>query len=311
VPVNSEHTILVTGSAGYIGKSTCRYLRGCGKEVLSGVRSMCNNEDVGKNKVEINLNDLSEVSLVGVDIVVHLAGLAHSRSHAHEDFMDVNYSGTVRLAEEAMRSGVKRFIFISSIGVNGTSSSGPISEGTSPQYNNSYAESKFFAEKSLFQMCQDPNSTMDVVVIRPPLVYGVDAPGNVAKLKNAVSLNIPLPFGNVRNKRHFCSIANLMDFISLCCDLSASKRASNNLFLIADDDALSTPDLVTLIGKINGKSAKLFPVPVFILRFFFRLISKGALEDSLIENFEVSNNKALKVLGWRPIYSPARDLSER
>jgi nucleoside-diphosphate-sugar epimerase len=210
-----------------------------------------------------------------------------------------------------MRSGVKRFIFISSIGVNGTSSSGPISEGTSPQYNNSYAESKFFAEKSLFQMCQDPNSTMDVVVIRPPLVYGVDAPGNVAKLKNAVSLNIPLPFGNVRNKRHFCSIANLMDFISLCCDLSASKRASNNLFLIADDDALSTPDLVTLIGKINGKSAKLFPVPVFILRFFFRLISKGALEDSLIENFEVSNNKALKVLGWRPIYSPARDLSER
>ncbi len=235
-----------------------------------------------------------------VDIVVHAAARAHVLNENAGDplrlFQEVNTAGTLRLARQAAEVGVKRFLFLSSIGVNGTQSIKPFTESDTPQPVEPYAVSKREAEQGLMELSRETG--MEVVIIRPPLVYGPSAPGNFGKLANAVRRGIPLPLGAVtQNRRTLVGLDNLVDLIMTC---AYHPAAANQIFLAGDDEDLSTADLLRRMAKAFGVSPRLLPIPVPVLKAMARAAGKSGMVERLCGSLQVDITKAREVLGWKP-----------
>jgi len=302
-------SVFLTGASGFIGSQLA--------SVISKKFYLC---QAFRNEPEItplsdfvlcDYNDDSSLSLAlkNIDVVIHCAGRAHILNKNNEDqislFRKVNVDTTLRLARAAIKSGVKRFIFLSSIGVNGSSNRTPFTEQDIPAPIQDYAISKLEAENGLQEITL--SSRMELVIIRPPLVYGPNAPGNFEKLMYWMYKNIPLPLGAIHNKRSFVSLDNLVDLIVTCIEHPA---AANQVFLVADGKDLSTTEFLNLISFTFGKKPHLLPINQKALEFFLILMGKKDLVERLCESLQVDISKAQKLLDWTPPNSIEEELQK-
>ena len=312
-----NRSILITGSNGFIGDALFRYLKdlqlkGRDIEILGAVRS--NNQkysvDRGYYAVgNIDKNTNWRLALANIDVVVHLAGRAHivndnSQDPLHE-FRLINVESTVNLAKQALEMGVKRFIFISSIGVNGAISEKEAYTENHPENpSGAYAISKYEAECALKKFFKGTN--VELVIIRPPMVYGSNAPGNFARLCHFIRHGALIPFGLVKNSRSFISILNLTNFIAHCL---VHPNAANEVFLVSDDQNLSTAQFVKKIADAKGVKIFLLPVPVVILKYASIFFKKKEVFEKIFGNLEIDITKSKERLGWRPKFSVEDSLS--
>lgn len=310
-------TILVTGASGFVGQALIRTLCQQGYEVRGTVRSATAFLLLKKSMTEFNnlslynLGDLSDTTewseaLCNTHTVVHCAARAHildeTSSDPLKEFRQVNCDASKRLAEQAKTAGVKRIIFISSIGVLGnTSRDIPFNDNSKPNPVLPYAQSKLEAEQTLNQFA----SEMEVVIIRPPLVYGPGVKGNFKKLLQFVAKGLPLPLGKINNKRQFIGIDNLVDFISTCI---FSEKAANQTFTVADNETITTTQLIKTIATLMDKNIILLPVPQGILNWILKAIGKGNMADQLIHNLEIIPNNAREILNWKAPFTLQQQL---
>jgi len=296
--------ILVTGATGFIGHNLCRALSDNNHETIAVTRETVKTKKNITFIQKVIAKDTDwEGALKDVDIVIHLAGRAHVM---HEDsetpyqaYAEINIDATKHLAQQAALNGVERFIFLSSIKVNGEwTDLAAFNEIDKPQPEDDYGKTKYEAEKFLNNIAKETG--MEVVIIRPPLVYGLGVKANFKRLIQLTQFNIPLPFGSVTNKRSLIYIGNLIDFIILCI---SHPEAANQIFLISDDEDVSTTQLIKYIKAASGKRFLLIPVSQSLLSCVFKLIGKSTLSDRLLGNLQVDITKAKTLLNWKPPYS--------
>lgn len=295
--------ILVTGASGFIGRALCKSLLKKGEVVKSVLRStntlIEGTEVVLIEDIDANTNWFE--ALLEVEIVVHLAARVHVMNDRVANpinaFRVVNVDSVLNLATQAASVGVKRFIYISSIKVNGelTMDGQPFREIDPPSPKDAYGQSKNEAERGLFELTT--KTDMKVVIIRPPLVYGPGVKANFASLTLAVQRRWLLPFGAIANKRSFVSLDNLIDFIIICIH---HPLAANQVFLVSDGQDLSTPELIRRIASIAGVSVHLLWVPLWALKICFFLLNKSHIAHRLCSNLQVDISKSQNMLGWIP-----------
>jgi nucleoside-diphosphate-sugar epimerase len=205
--------------------------------------------------------------------------------------------GSKKLAEQAAKIGVRRLIFLSSIGVNGLSTNNLnfFSNMDMPMPIGNYAFSKYEAEKELMKIAK--KTKLEVVIIRPPLVYGKLAPGNIKRIIKIINLGIPLPFGKIKNSRSFIGIDNLIDLLIRCID---HPEASGKIFLASDGEDLSTPELIKLIASSMGRKANLFPFPIFMLKLLGSVFGRREEVNRLIGSLRIDNSYTKETLNWIP-----------
>jgi len=303
--------ILVTGATGFIGNKLCLALLKRADTVLAVSRSQVNidNNITLINKVLSKDTDWQE-NLKDIDVVIHLAGRAHVMKDASDDpyqaYAEINIHATKQLAEQAALSGIKRFIYLSSVKVNGEHTDNvAFNEVDISNPEDDYGKTKCEAENVLISISKETG--MEVVIIRPPLVYGHGVKANFKSLIKLAQLNIPLPFGSITNKRSLIYIENLIDFIILCVN---HPSAANQTFLVSDDEDVSTTQLIKYIKGASGKRPLLIPVQQSWLRFVFQLIGKSSLSDRLLGNLQVDITKAKTLLNWKPPYSVKEGIEE-
>lgn len=294
--------ILITGAGGFIGQKLVEKAISLNYSVCATTRlpqkfpSGVFNIGIGS----IDENTSWNSALMGCDAVIHLAARAHLLYDSHKDslaeFRRVNVGGTINLARQAARAGVSRFIFVSSIGVNGSETFGkPYSSDDIASPHSAYAVSKFEAEQGLITLSSQTG--MEVVIVRPPLVYGKNAPGNFGSLVRWVESGIPLPFGSIYNKRSFVGLENLTDFLFTCLRHPA---AAGQIFLVSDGDDVSTTELLRLTAQAMGKQAFLLPVPVAMLQLCATLLGKRDVVQRLCGSLQIDITKTRCLLGWTP-----------
>jgi nucleoside-diphosphate-sugar epimerase len=299
-------SILVTGASGFVGRTVCVELARR-DYATSGVFRMISSKNALKTGVEPVLveaiNGITDWTgaLRKRDVVVHLAARVHFINESEVDplaaFRVINVEGTLNLARQAAAAGVKRFVFISSVKVNGevTLPGQAFTEADAPGPQDDYGQSKYEAEQGLRQLAVDTG--MEVVIIRPPLVYGPGVKANFAALMRAVQKGWPLPLGAVHNQRSLVALDNLVDFIITCI---THPQAANQTFLVSDGHDLSTTELVRGIAQAAGVPARLLPVPVWALQAGASLLGKGDAVQRLCGNLQVDIAKARSLLGWVP-----------
>lgn len=299
--------LLVTGGNGFIGRSFIKLAINNGIFVRATVRELPQNRLSGVQYVvvkDINSSTDWSVALHDINTVVHCAGRAHlSKDVNFEEISlinEANIDGVVNLAKQALKNGVSRFIFLSSVGVLGDYASidNPMTEKSAYSPCNPYSHSKMMAELQLFEICNDTN--MSLTVIRPPLVYGPGAPGNFNLLKRIVMLRLPLPFGSINNVRSFVSINNLCNFIMTCIN---NVDSAGEVFLISDDADLSTPSFVTKMAVAANVNLRLFPFRVNLLHLLLGFFGREKSFQGLSRDFVVDCSKAKNILNWQPIES--------
>jgi nucleoside-diphosphate-sugar epimerase len=295
--------LLVTGGSGMVGSALLRGLRsrpGC--KLRATVRAMPA-EPVPSCEYVV-LGDLGEPSdsrgiAAGCDVVVHTAARVHVMSegpHAAAAYRRTNVAGTLNLARQAAACGVRRFIFLSSVKVNGESTAArPFTEDDPANAAGPYAQSKWEAEQGLHDICA--KSGMQYVIVRPPLVYGPGVRANFRALALAVIKGIPLPLGSVANSRSLVALDNLVDFVCACID---SAPAANQTFLVSDGHDLSTAELVRIMAGALDRPARLLPVPMGMLLAVGAMTGRREAVRRLLENLQVDIGKAQRLLGWRP-----------
>lgn len=289
--------VLVTGASGFVGRHLAPVLAGDRWNVRRGLRKL-----TGKDG-EVLIGSIGpatdwSAALAGVEAVVHLAARVHhaGAEHAAEIYNTINTEGTLQLARSAAATGVRRFVYVSTILVNGTCTDGraPFREDDQLAPRGIYGESKAAAEAGLKGIAE--NTGMQVTVVRPPLIYGPGAPGNFRLLVRTVERGIPLPFASIRNRRAFVSVQNLASFIA---NRLSSAGGNFDTFLVADAEQVSTPEFVSAIGKAAGKTARLVPMPEPLLRLLLKMSGRPEARDSLIGSMEVDVSSTLAT-GWRP-----------
>ncbi len=298
--------ILLTGATGFVGKAVVQRLLADDESQRVVVAVRRDGGQWPKNMLPVVIGNLEPSTdwlpaLYGVAAVVHLAARVHVMHDTAADplttFCAVNVDGTLNLARQAAASGVKRFVFISSVKVNGeaTQPGQAFNEADTPAPEDAYGMSKHEAEQGLRQVAIDTG--MEVVIIRPPLVYGPDVKANFAALMRAVQRGWPLPLGAVRNQRSFVALDNLVDLIVTCITL---PQAANQTFLVSDGQDLSTTELVRGMAHAAGVPARLLPVPAWALQAGGRLVGKADAVQRLCGNLQVDISKARELLGWVP-----------
>ena len=297
---------LITGATGFVGKALLERLLAdnmAQRFIVAVRRSGQRWPEKVLPIVKGDMNSTTEWSsaLKGVSVVVHCAARAHVMNDNAADplvaFITVNVDGTLNLAKQAAAAGVKRFVFISSVKVNGefTSSGRAFTEVDVPKPQDAYGQSKHQAEEGLRQLSVDTG--MEVVIIRPPLVYGPGVKANFAALMRVVQRGWPLPLGAIHNQRSLVALDNLVDFIVTCISY---PQAANQTFLVSDGQDLSTTELVRGMAQAAGVPTRFMPVPVWALQAGATLLGKGDVVQRLCGNLQVDISKARSFLEWVP-----------
>lgn len=301
-----KQVVLITGANGFIGRALCAAFVRRGFVVKGAVRETFELPMgvipvvVGNLDGETNWSD----ALTGVDVVIHLAARAHvlieSAINPQQEFLKVNAAGTQHLATWAANMDVKRFVYVSSIGVNGlnTEAGRAFTEADVPNPHNAYTLSKWEAERALHRISAE--SKLEIVILRPPLVYGVAAPGNFAEMLRVIFKGIPLPLASVHNLRSLIYIDNLIDALILCATHSA---AAGQTYLVSDGEDISTPDLLRHLGIAMGHPVRLFSFPHKLLSFAAATVGKTEQVKRLTGSLQINSGKIRRELNWIPPYS--------
>ncbi len=306
---------MVTGATGLIGSAVVSLLNESGK-VVAPVRRLTDRFPQGVQQVQID--DISGstdwrpiFSSHPVDVVVHAAARVHVMSDSSSDpiieYRRVNTEGTIQIARQAAEAGVKRFIFISSIKVNGEFSEEgkPFQPDDAFIPSDPYALSKYEAEQELLKMAA--TGELEIVIIRPPLVYGPGVKANFRALIRLVRRGVPLPFGSVHNKRSLVALENLVDFIRHCV---VHPDCANQIFLISDGIDVSTTELIRKMARAMNRPPRLLPVPVWLLKVALTLLGKSEVATRLFGSLQVDSTKARRLAGWEPVISMDEQLKK-
>lgn len=295
--------ILITGADGFIGSALSERLRGHYKLRLSvrDISSLDNSFSDSIIKVTLSPNEDWTNALSGVTTVIHCAARVHiMNDEAPEllsEFRRINVDGTIQLAKQAAQLGVKRFVFISSIKVNGESTQPgmPFHADQIPNPVDAYGISKLEAERALREI--ETCTGMEVVIVRPPLVYGRGVKANFANMIRWVKLGIPLPLGLVKNARSMVALDNLVDLLLICIEHPA---AAGQTFLVSDGEDISTPDLIIRTARVMNKSIMLIPIPVAYIFIVAKMLGKASVAQRLCRSLQVDIAKTKSTLGWEP-----------
>lgn len=301
--------ILVTGANGFVGRPLCHKLHADGYAVLQIIRSGPIGEQIAIGDIGAD-HDWSNI-LKGVDCVIHLAARVHMMKENSQDpieeYRRVNVNGTLNLARHAALAGVKRFVYVSSVKVFGekTNPGCCFSADDIPNPSDPYAISKYEAERGLFGIARD--SDLEVVVVRPPLIYGPGVKANFYNLIRLVDKGIPLPLGGINNRRSMVSISNLIDFICACC---FSKDGKGQVFCVSDGRDVSTSELIGLIARSLRKKVFLLNSKLMMIEFLLRVFGKESVGERVFGSLQVDIQKNKTVLGWAPIKSIEESIQE-
>lgn len=295
----------LTGGNGFLGSYIKQYLTESDSNLLLIGRTPSALMDVDDILID-TINSETSYNFISVpNVLIHCAARAHIMDDSSDDplaeYRTVNTAGTLNLARQAAEAGVKRFIFISSIKVNGesTSHSGAFTADDERNPLDPYGVSKSEAEIQLLVLAEETG--MEVVIIRPPLIYGPGVKANFASLLNLVSKGLPLPFACINNnKRSMVSVDNLVDLIMTCIE---HPNAANQVFLVSDDDDLSTAKMVNKLAKTCGKSGWMLPVPLMLFQLVGRVLGKTDVINRLTGSLHVDISKTKTLLNWTPIMS--------
>lgn len=313
--MNNKHRLLLTGATGFVGSAIQQRIVADGNYDLTiAVRNIDEQSDTVRiikvDDLKAN-NDWSE-ALKGVNVVVHSAARVHvmddKSTNPLTDFRKVNVEGTLNLARQAADAGVKRFIFISSIKVNGegTKIGKPYTEDSKPNPIDPYGISKYEAEQGLLNIAE--TTALEVVIIRPTLVYGENVKGNFHSLMKWTYKGVPLPIGGIKhNLRSLVSVDNLVDFIITCIE---HKDAKNEVFLVSDDDDISTAGLLEEISQGLGVKNKAVNIPAKFINTAASAIGKSGVAQRLSGSLQVDISKAKTLLGWKPKYSTSESIQK-
>ena len=306
--------ILLTGVTGFVGRALVNEMLRLELTVVAAVRSLSADlpGDVRQHVVgDFLLNTEWLSALNDIDVVIHTAARVHIMNDQVTDplseFRKVNVAGTLNLARQAAEAGVTRFIFISSIKVNGemTNEGFPFRPDDNINVTDPYALSKYEAEQGLLALAK--NTSMEVVIIRPPLIYGPGVKANFLTMMGWVKKGVPLPFAAIHNKKSFIAIDNLVSFIIHCVD---HPKAANEIFLISDGEDVSTAELLRKIAKAFDKKAILLPIPVSLMKVVAKGLGKEDVANRLFGSLQVDSSKARDLLGWEPVVTMDEQLKK-
>ncbi len=289
--------ILITGANGFLGKYLSNFLSKQNYNIKKVSRTKCNDEikDLDLKK-EI---DWSQI-LKNVKCIIHTAAKVHEYidNKSNDDYLKINSNATIRLAEQALLCGVRRFIYISTVKVCGEISNkyNPLNENSEAFVEDLYSKSKKNAEEKLISIAK--KNIMEVVIIRPPIIYGPNVKANFLNLIIWLDRGIPLPLDRINNLRSMIYIKNLCNFIEKCI---THKNAANEIFLVSDDQDISTSDLLKIISHKLGKKNKIFFLPENILYPVFYILGKKNIYKKLFCSLNIDISKAKKLIGWKPV----------
>lgn len=296
--------ILVTGGTGFVGSALLKRLLKDGLEARASARSSLpaelNDVQCHKNRDMTASTDWN-AALIRVHAVVHCAARVHVMQDDSADplqaYREVNVNGTLNLASQAARAGVRRFVFISSVKVNGeaTQPGEPFTADDVPSPLDPYGVSKQEAEQGLREI--EEQTGMEVVIVRPPLVYGPGVKANFAAMMRWVARGMPLPLGAIHNARSMVALDNLVDLLMTCLK---HPNAAGHTFLVSDGEDVSTTELLRRTANAMGKKALLLPVPAFLLEWGAALLGKRAVAQRLCGSLQVDIEKTRRLLGWNP-----------
>lgn len=295
--------ILITGATGFVGKHLVSLLAEQGHQLLLATRRQTTSSLATVVIDNIDTFEHWDRHLQGIDVVIHLAAMVHQmndKAEANSYYQQTNFSATSRLAESAVACGVKRFIFLSTIKVHGeaTAAGQTFTAADIPSPTEGYAESKFEAEMSLKRL--SAASGLELVIIRPPLVYGPGVKANFLRLLDLGRSGFALPFAGLHNHRDMVSVDNLCDLIACCIE---DHRAAGNTFLVSDGIAYSTADIIASTRSVLGLPRRLFYFPPWLLRWLLVLVGKKSLADRLLGSLQVDISATEQTLNWSPKYT--------
>lgn len=291
--------LLVTGANGFVGKFLCQALRARDIAFVPAVRDAARDGQIAVG--DLNANTCWRDALSGCDAVIHLAARVHMMSDQVADplavYRTVNCDATLNLARQAALTGVKRFVYVSSIKVNGEQTWGnqPFTVFDQPQPHDPYAQSKWEAEVALMKWAHQ--SGMEVAIVRPPLVYGPGVGANFLRLMRLVRMGVPLPLGAVYNRRSMVALDNLVDLLIACVHHPA---AVGRTFLVSDDRDVGTPELIQMLAAAMERRAFLFPIPEKLLVAGATMLGKPAAAGRLLGSLQVDIGYTRQVLSWSP-----------
>lgn len=311
----SKLKIVVTGGSGFLGRALLGQL--CSEYpdyvVVATLRRAI--IDLPGGVIPIQVGSLFSdtdwrQALYKANVVIHTAARVHVMAEIANDplaeFRKINVEATLNLARQAAEAGVRRFIFISSIKVNGENNVGePFSENDKPAPRDAYGLSKWEAEEGLTNIAEETG--LEVVTLRSPLIYGPGVSANFLRLLKLINMEIPLPFDSLKNQRSMIYIANFVDAIISCLD---NPRAAGETFLVSDGTDVSTPQLISYLAKFMGKKNHLFYCPMAVLKYIFKFLCKSAEFDRLAGSLQLDSGKIRDRLGWVPPYSMEEGIAE-
>jgi nucleoside-diphosphate-sugar epimerase len=298
--------VLVTGASGFVGRALCVRLAAGGMEVVGAVRNK-NAQGVAAKLVAVgDIHEKTDWSqaLQGVATVIHLAARVHVMKDGAQDplaaFRRVNTAGTAHLARCAAAGGVRRLVYVSSIKVNGeeTRKGKKFSEADPPAPLDPYGVSKWEAEQALYKIADE--SGMEIVIVRPPLVYGPGVKGNFLQMLGALKRGIPLPFAAVQNRRSLIYVENLADALSVC---ATHPAAADQTYLVCDGEDVATPDLLRQLAAGMGLGDPLFYCPPGVLRLLAKLVGKSQQIERLLGDLQLDGDRIRAELNWTPPYT--------
>jgi nucleoside-diphosphate-sugar epimerase len=316
--------ILFTGASGFVGQALCTQVVTRGFSARAALRTNAEVPSSVESVVvgEINSTTVWDSALRGVDAVIHLAARVHvmhdDAANPLDEFRKVNVAGTEQLARSAAASGVKRLVYVSSIKVNGESTLSPnptpmngggaqnkFTESDTPCPQDPYGISKCEAEQALHRIAEETG--LEIVIVRPPLVYGPGVKGNFVQMLKVLAKGIPLPLASVRNLRSLVYVENLADALIVC---ATHPDAVGQTYLVSDGEDISTPDLLRQLGSEMGRPARLFPCPLDLLKWAGRLSGKADQIERLLGSLRVDSNKIRRELDWAPPYTLQQGLQK-